>query len=163
MYHSKHRSFRLTPEPYMVGMRVKPRLLCVYLAILMLRFSLVVGGIALFCAIVMRVPDIQPKAAQPLGIVGAVGHLFIGWLMSYAGFFLGLSLATRPRLLSDSEACAFRYSTDRWPECWIEPRPGNLQLHPLDAAGDEPLPAPDHSAYQILQSRRQNDDELRGS
>lgn len=155
MLNGKHRSFRLTPEPpepYMDGMRVKPRLRCVHLAVCTVRLSLIVGCIALFWAIVLRVPNIQPRA-RPFGFVGAVGHLFIARLMNYVGILLGLGLATRVGLLSDSEASAFHHRMDRWPECWLEPRPGHKQRHPLDAIEGEPCQAPEHSVRRILKSR----------
>ena len=152
MLQGNHRSFRMSPEPYMVGMRVKPRLRCIHLAVCVFRLSLVIGCIAIFCLLVIRVPAIQPQA-HPFGFVGALGHLFIAWSMNYAGFLFGRWVAIRAGLLSDSEATAFQQFLYRWPEGWLEPRAGHVQRHPLDPDAGEPERAAEHSASRILKSR----------
>lgn len=152
MFTGNHRSFRLTPEPYLVHMQVKPRLRCVYIATWIMRLSLIFGSIALFWAIVMLVPEFQPES-HPFGLVGAIGHLFIALLMDYLGFFLGRAIAMRFGWLSVSEAEHYQYRMYQWPDCWLEPRPGQRQQHPLDATEGEQSHASEHSAHRILKSR----------
>jgi len=133
-------------------MRVKPRLRRVHYAIWILRLFLIFGSIGLFGAIVMRVPDLQPKAS-PFGFVGAVGHLFIALFMNYVGFLMGREIAIRLGWLSVSEASRYHHRMYRWPDCWLEPHPGVNQRHPLDLTDGEPCRAPEHSAKRILKSR----------
>ncbi len=149
---TRHRSFRLSPEPYMLGKRVKRRLRCVQLAVYMLRLSLIIGGIAIFWAFVMKFPTIQPQS-RPFGVVGAVGHLAIALLMNDVGFLLGRDIALRLGWLSASEASTYRRRMYQWPDNWLETRPGSLQRHSLDDDGGQACRAPEHSVQRILKSR----------
>ncbi|MEM1070982.1 MAG: hypothetical protein AAGI63_18900 [Planctomycetota bacterium] len=153
---SRHRSFRLSREAYLIDRRVKLRLRIVHGAICLFRLLLIVVGIALFWFTLVRVPEIQPKGS--LRFIGAVGHLFIALVLSKVGFWWGRRLALRFGWMSDSESTCYHDQLERWPESWLEPRPGSSRKHPLDreeTATDESGRGHslDHTAARILKAR----------
>ncbi|QDV44070.1 hypothetical protein Enr13x_39310 [Stieleria neptunia] len=135
----------------MMGKRVKRRLRFIHGAVCLLRFSLIVSWIAMFWGIVKHVPAIQPQA-RFFGFIGATGHFAIALLMNHLGFYLGRYLATRFGWLSVAEALVFDHWMYRWPECWLETRPGDIERHPLDHDG-KPCRPPEHSVGRLLQAR----------
>ena len=116
MLQPKHRSFRLTPEPYMYGKRVKPRLR-------------VVGTVASFCAVgagllsgigvilFLAAPLGAPLRKTLWGTLLFLGTVYAMGMLVYRA--LGL-LYRQLGLMTPEEARDFPFR-GRWPDSWLEP------------------------------------------
>ncbi len=117
MARTEHKSFRLTPEPYMRGKRVKPRLrLLAYISC-----SCAVGvallsaaGGVLFLATPAGIPmrnSVWGNCLLGIGIPCCMGMLV---------YFIFKLFCRRFGLMSPEEARDFPFSR-RYPDSWLEP------------------------------------------
>jgi len=117
-----HRSFRLSPLPYMEGKRVKRRLLWIVNLTYFVSFLLAIGVMVLTgTAILHFAPRIQHVPGrvlwEPLLFIGPPLAGFFLALFVFKVVFVRLGWMTR----EEARPFPFRMRRHRWPDSWLEP------------------------------------------